>query len=340
MLDARKSEIIFALIEEHIRTAEPVSSRAILEASGLSVSPATVRTELAALEAEGYVQQPHTSAGRVPTTKAYRYYVDQAKPQDLRDRTSQRIHEFFSSVHYELSRLLKSTTSLLSDITHYPSLVVGPGLAGEHLRAVHLVQLSSQVVLIVLVGDSGSVTQEVARLPEPMERVEVEAAERVIRQQLTDRPMPRTLRVDADAGEEPIPERIRAIVDSVLEAANQARVLRRDVYVGGTSQMPSLWEDLSKVHQVLELLEREAALLEMLSDIPIGTVVRIGQELGLQDDVDIALVTTTYDVGDDSGGRVGVIGPRRMNYRRTIRAVEEVGDGLADRLGSQEGDGS
>ncbi len=336
MLDARKAQIICALVEEHIRTAEPVSSRAILESSGLSVSPATVRNDLAALEAEGYVHQPHTSAGRIPTTKAYRFYVDQAQPQKLRAHASERVQEFFSSVHYELSRLLKSTSALLSEITHYPSVVVGPGLRGEHVRGVHLVQLSPQVVLVVLVSDSGSVTQEVAKLREPVEPVEVEDAERVIRRQLVDQPMPLTLELDADATEEPIPDRIRAIVDAALEAGNAAREYRRDVYVGGTSQMPSLWEDLSKVHQVLGLLEREAAILELMADIPFGTSVRIGRELGLEDDVDMAIVTTSYDVGDASTGRVGVIGPQRMNYRRAIQAVEEVGDKLADSLGSQE----
>ena len=336
MLDARKSEIVRALVEEHIRTAAPVSSKAILDASGLRVSPATVRNELAQLEADGYVQQPHTSAGRIPTPMAYRWFVDHATPHQLRVPTMARINEFFSSVHYELSQLLKSTTNLLADITHYPAVVVGPGLGGEHLRGVHLVQMSSRVVLAVFVGDSGSVTQEVARLDAPVEPAEVEAAERVIRQNLVDAPIPRELPTDIEERGEPIPERVRSIVDAALEAANAAKTARRDIYVGGTSQMPNLWEDLSKVHRVLDLLEREAALLELMSDIPVGMAVRIGDELGLDDDVDMALVTTSYDVGDDLGGRLGVIGPMRMNYRRAIRAVEEIGEGLADRLGSQD----
>jgi heat-inducible transcriptional repressor len=336
MLDARKSEIVRALVEEHIRTAGPVSSKAILDASGIKVSPATVRNDLAQLEADGYVQQPHTSAGRVPTPMAYRWYVDNASPQQLRGATMARINEFFSSVHYELSQLLKSTTNLLADITHYPAVVLGPGLGGEHLRGVHLVQMSAQVVLAVFVGESGSVTQEVARLDEPVEPAEVEAAERFIRQNLVDAPIPSELPTDIEEQGQPIPDRVRSIVDAALEAANGARTARRDIYVGGTSQMPNLWEDLSKVHRVLELLEREAAILELMADIPVGMAVRIGRELGLDDDVDMALVTTSYDVGADTGGRVGVIGPMRMNYRRAIRAVEEIGEGLGDRLGSQD----
>ena len=117
MLDDRKAEILRALVEEHIRSGEPVSSRAVLDASGLAVSPATVRNELAALETDGFVVQPHTSAGRIPTASAYRFYVDHISKPRLRPRNAERIDEFFSTVTVELGRLLKSTTSLLTEIT-------------------------------------------------------------------------------------------------------------------------------------------------------------------------------------------------------------------------------
>jgi heat-inducible transcriptional repressor len=333
MLDERKSEIIRALIDEHIRTGEPVSSRAILEVSGLSVSTATVRNDLTQLETEGYVLQPHTSAGRVPTTKAYRYYVDHVSPQGLRHQTSERIDQFFSSVHLELSRLLKSTTTLLSEITRYPSVVMGPGPGGERMRGIHLVQQAAQAVLVVLVSDAGRVSQQVASLPQPVKPSEIEMAERFIRASLEDKPLADPTTVET--GEE-VPGAVRAIVDAVMAVAADWRDRRRELYVGGTSQMPSVWEDLSKIHSVLELLEREAALLQLLADIPVGTAVRIGREIGFESDVDMAIVSTSYTAGGESAGRVGVIGPMRMDYRRAISAVEEVRDGLSERLGSSE----
>lgn len=131
MLDERKAEVLRVLVEEYISSGEPVSSRAILEHSKLDVSPATIRNDLSALDREGLAIQPHTSAGRVPTSRGYRYYVDHLTPRRLRAETRDRIQGFFSTVHQELGRLLKSTSELVADISKYPAIVTGPGMAGS-----------------------------------------------------------------------------------------------------------------------------------------------------------------------------------------------------------------
>ena len=133
MLDDRKAAILRELVEEHISTGEPVSSRAIVEA-GLDCSSATVRNELAVLEAEGYIIKPHTSAGRVPADRGYRYYLDHLSPGSLRRSTQSRIANFFASMHTELGRMLRETSDLLSEITRYPAVVLGPGLQGQMVR--------------------------------------------------------------------------------------------------------------------------------------------------------------------------------------------------------------
>ena len=333
MLDERKSEILRALIEEHIETGEAVSSRSILEASGLGVSTATVRNDLAALESDGYVVQPHTSAGRIPTATAYRFYVDHMSHRSLLPMNLDKISEFFSSVHVELSRLLKSTTSLLTEITQYPAVITGPGLGGETVRGAHLVQMSSDVVLVVIVTDAGRVSQEIARLSAPADPSEVEAAERIILRMLVDAPL--TTRLDAASLiTEDVPDSVSSIIQTVCDSAFDTVDRERDLYVGPTSHLTSAWADISKVRGVLEVLEREAALLEVLAQIPDGTSVQIGQELGLDSDTDIAMVSTSYGTAGERSGRVGVIGPMRMDYGRAISAVEEVGDGLGESLGT------
>lgn len=331
MLDSRKSEILRALIELHIQTGEPVGSRSIQDASGLTVSPATIRNDLAALESDGYVVQPHTSAGRIPTAMAYRFYVDHlSEPTALRPNNADRINEFFSSVHLELSRLLKSTSALLTEITNYPAVVTGPGLGGETVRGVHLVQMSPEVVLCVLVTDAGRVSQEVVRLTMPADPSEVDAAEAIILERIVGRPM--TAQLDAGSLMSGDPARpIEAILEAVCEAAFGTVERSPDLYVGPTSHLTNAMADISKVRGVLEVLEREAALLEVLAQIPDGTAVQIGGELGLDADADIAMVSTSYG---STSGRVGVIGPMRMDYGRAISAVEEVGDGLGESLGS------
>ena len=333
MLDERKSEILRALIEQHIESGEPVSSRAILDASGLTVSPATVRNELASLESDGYVVQPHTSAGRIPTARAYRHYVDQLSRPAVRPRSTDKVNQFFSSVHIELSRLLKSTSSLLTELTTYPAVVTGPGLGGEKVRGAHLVQMGTDVVLVILVTDAGRVSQEIAKLSGPADPSEIEAAERIILREIVNTPM--TSRLDASTLiSEEVPPAVRSILETVCDTAFETVDRDRDLYVGPTSHLTDTWADISKVRGVLEILEREAALLEVLSRIPDGTAVQIGQELGLDSENEIAMVSTSYGTAGEPSGRLGVIGPIRMDYARAITAVEEVGDGLAESLGT------
>ena len=330
MLGERRSEVLRALVEEHIRTHEPVSSRAILAVTGLDVSSATIRSDLAALEREGYVAQPHTSAGRVPTAQGYRYYVDHLTPPLLRETAERRISAFFSSMQVQADRLLRATTELLSDITSYPSVVMGPGPGGERIKALHLVQLDPTSVLLVVVTESGRVCQEWLRLPEETGPQAIGDAEQVLVRVLTGQ-------VLAAAGIRPglvgdLEPSVAGLVRHALAGVERAASDSSDVFVGGTQRMASVWEDLQTVRQVLEMLEREALLREILARSA-GTTIRIGGELGLPAGFDLAVVSTSFP-GSGSQGRVGVIGPMRMDYRKAISAVESVGRELGDRIGS------
>ena len=333
MLDERKAEVLRVLVEEYISSGEPVSSRAILECSKLDVSPATIRNDLSALDREGLAIQPHTSAGRIPTGRAYRYYVDHLTPRRLRAPTREKIHGFFSSVHQELGRLLKSTSELVADLSKYPSIVTGPGMAGEHVHGVSLVPLGGHAVLLVLVSDAGRVGKEVLTLDHLVEETMVDEAERVLSGMLHGRLLAGVASLHDEVPED-LSAATREVVEEGLDAVGLSEDASRDVYVGGTSQMASLWEDLSTVHRVLGMLEREALVMGIMSSAPPGTVIQIGDELPMQDEVDLAMISTPYEVGGVSAGRIGVLGPMRMDYSRTISIVEEVSDNLQDSLGS------
>lgn len=333
MLDDRKSRILQSLVEEHIRTGEPVSSQAVLDHGDFSVSSATIRNELASLEAYGFVVQPHTSSGRVPTRQGYRYYVDHCQPALLRVATHARIEAFFADVHREVSRLLKETSGLLTDLTHLPAVVIGPERGVEMLHAVHLVRLGGSAVLVVMVAEGGGVSQQIISLEfEPSDDQLVEA-ERVIEAVYTGRERSAAAEDERlTAGD--VPEMVRRIIEPVHDELQGMQSSGREMFIGGTSQLAELWADLATVQEMLGLLEREAELQRLLSDTSGGTTVRIGEELG--DEIDVAVVSTPF--GSRRTGRIGVIGPMRMDYRRAIRVVEEVGEGLEGSLGADQGD--
>jgi heat-inducible transcriptional repressor len=331
VLEERRSEVLRALVEEHIRTGEPVSSRAVLAVTGINVSAATIRNDLAALEKEGYVVQPHTSAGRLPTARAYRYYVDHLRPARLAAANRHRITDFFSSMHSELGKLLKATSELLSEITHYPAVVVGPGVSEETTRAIHLVPTGAQTALLVLVTDAGRVGQEICRFDHPVDPEDLEEVERLLIRLITgERLDPGG--ITADARREAAGQ-LYGVFERAWEAVGRASRASAEVYVGGTPQMTNVWEDLSTVHRVLEVLEREAMLFTVLARAP-GTTIQFATEIPGGPEVDIAVVSATYDVAGAPAGKLGVIGPMRMDYRTAITAVETVGQRLGDQIGS------
>ncbi len=326
MLDDRKAEVLRALVETHIASGAPVSSRAVLDASGLSVSPATVRNDLAVLERDGFCVQPHTSAGRVPTANAYRYYIDHLSPARLRSAIATKIESFFTRAHAELDHMLQSTSELLADITHLPSMVMGPATANEALRGIHLVQLGDRDVLVVAVTSSGKVAKEVARFTEPVAPEVLGAAEDLLNARVGTAISDLATAVDSvDA--EPNVAAAAGLAASVIVPAQAGG----DVFLGGTSQLADVWEDLAKVRRILDLLDHESSIYQLLNEADGGTVVRLGSEL-LLEDADVALVAASYVTATGDEGKVGVLGPLRMDYRRTIRIVEQVGENLGESL--------
>jgi heat-inducible transcriptional repressor len=332
MLEDRRSEILRALVEEHIRSGEPVSSRAIVDRARLSVSSATVRNDLAALEAEGLVIQPHTSAGRIPTAAAYRYYVDHLGPGRLRSTAQAKINSFFGEVHLELSKLLKETSDLLAEVTDLPSVVVAPALRGDRVRDLHSVQVTADQMLLIVVTDGGRVLQQRARVRVPITPTELEEAHRVVSAAVVGTDLAATPKISEEVLGR-LDERTREAVLTMNDGLHLAAAAGTEIFIGGTQRLTAVWEDLSAVQRILEVLAREAEVMKILA-VASGTSIQIGAELPVHD-VDLAVVSKTYEAGS-SGGSVGVIGPMRMNYKRAISAVEEVSRELEDRISSEQ----
>lgn len=330
MLDERKASILRAVVEEYIDTAQPVGSGHVVASAGVNVSAATVRNDMAVLEQEGYLHQPHTSAGRVPTEKGYRTFVDElAEPARLDRSSAQQVRSFFDERHGELEQMMLDTTRLLSNLTHYAAVVVGPQHESVLVRSAQLVDLGNGVALLVTVLSNGSVDKRAVPLPEPTSPEVVERAGVTIAQRLTGATLAGLAHL-AGTGE-------RA-VDAVLGAVRESMRLPvpgdgEQVFVGGAARMAEAFDAVETVRSVLTILEQQLVVVSLIRDVlERGLSVAIGTETGVAPLSECSLVVAPYEVDGEHAGSIGVLGPTRMNYPQALAAVAVVSKRLGHRL--------
>jgi heat-inducible transcriptional repressor len=331
MLDDRKTAILRAVVQEYITSAQPVGSGHVANAPGVNVSSATVRNEMAVLEQEGYLIQPHTSAGRVPTDKGYRFFVDNlAVPGRLDAVRSQEVRSFFDSAHGALEQMLQETSRLLSRLTDYAAVIIGPAHESAVLRSVQLVSLAPRTVLLVTVTSSGSVEQHHLDTASDVSEAVVAAATAHLGMHLVGRTAEAlaTVPMSGDAAVDSLcAQANRALLDA---AAGQNEDL---VYVGGASRMASAFDAVEVVRNVLQTLEQQYVVVTLLRDVlHRGLSVAIGAEHGVEPLVACSVVVAPYIVEGEAVGTVGVLGPTRMNYPHALAAVDIVSERLGRRL--------
>jgi heat-inducible transcriptional repressor len=338
-LNERRAEILRAIVGHYVRSGEPVGSKNLVERYNLSVSPATVRNEMAALEEAGLIYQPHTSAGRIPTDAGYRVFVDTSKRSRLPERETRRIRSFFVEPRWELEDALRHTAALLSSLTDHAAVVFAPALARSLVRHVELVELPGHRAMVVMVTDTGRVENHVVAIPEssaddPQLDLTGEMLNRILEGVPLDEAVPKML-----TGLERLPLELRDLAAGVAEALEQGFSEKESarVFLEGTSNIvdESKFSDLETVRQVVGALEHRRLLLEVLADaLSLGRMsVRIGSENSASEMQFCSVITAPY--GDDEPiGSLGVVGPTRMDYRRTIAAVREVSASLGRMLSS------
>ena len=335
MLDERKSKILRAIVREYIETAQPVGSSHVAADAALRVSPATIRNEMAVLEQEGYLRQPYTSAGRVPTDKAYRVYVDQiTQPGALDDVRSQQVREFFASAHGALERMLQHTTGLLTQLTSYTA-VVTASTAEAKVRSVQMVALSERELMVVAVLSNGTVENATFERGADVSDVVVDGATALLARHgsgssladLADAPF-------APGAEHGVDDPAVALARRGLDAL-KARAVHPDehLYVGGTASVASAFDAVDVVRNVLVTLEQEYVVVSLLRDmLDRGVSVAIGSELGVEQLAACSVVVAPYVVEGEAVGTVGLLGPTRMNYPQALAAVDVVSQRLGERL--------
>ncbi|MDH3292899.1 MAG: heat-inducible transcriptional repressor HrcA [Acidimicrobiia bacterium] len=327
MVDERKAAILRAVIEQYTETAQPVGSSAAAKAAGLKVSSATIRNDMAALETEGYLTQPHTSAGRVPTEKGYRYFVDHidlAAVQRTAPSDDRSVAAFFGQLRGEIEQVMRDTATLLSDLTDYAAVVVDDTAEAAVVRSVQLVPLASGAVMSVVVLSNGQIIKRTFDFETEVAPDVIERATRVLAGSAVDRVLA--------AASQPRPsgdDVVDALVLQFYQEMVGGEVDGERVYVDGASKVASAFQAVDSVSQVLTILEQQLVVVSLLADVvERGLSVAIGSETGVAPLSECSLVVSPYEIDGEHAGAIAVLGPTRMNYPQAMSAVAVVSSQL------------
>lgn len=329
MLDERKLDVLRAIVEDYVHTREPVGSKALVERHSLGVSPATVRNDMAVLEEEGFITQPHTSAGRIPTDKGYRLFVDRLTSIKPLTPPERRAITTFLRGAVDLDDVVHRSVRLLAQLTQQVAVVQYPTLARSHVRHVEVVTLSSTRVLLVLITSAGRVEQRVVELPRSLSddvigELRARLNTTVVGHKLSDAAarvgdLPEAFHVDD-----------RAVVAAILSVFVEAIADERGdekVAIGGTANLMRFGDDFERsVQPLLEALEEHVVLLKLLGEAtsPSLVTVRIGHELPHEELAATSVVASGYGPEAQPVATLGVLGPTRMDYPGSMAAVHAV----------------
>jgi heat-inducible transcriptional repressor len=329
MSDERRLAVLRAIVEDYVYTREPVGSKALVDRHHLGVSSATIRNDMAVLEDEGLIAQPHTSAGRVPTDAGYRVFVDRlasVKPMSVGER--QAIASFLSGA-VDLDDIVDRTVRLLASLTQQVAVVQYPSLSRSTVRHVELVPIGGRRLLVVLIAGTGRVEQRVLELPHEVD----ESVVADVRARINAESSGRLLR-EAAAGLQALPDRFapehRDLVGQVVRTLEDALDEQREerVVLAGAANLARFGQDFPQsIGPVLDALEEHVVLLRLLSELAqdqTAVAVRIGREHTIEGLRSTSVVTSGYGTGSDVVASLGVLGPTRMDYPTTMATVRAV----------------
>lgn len=327
MLNDRKKKILQAVVDEYINTAEPVSSNTLVEKYGLNYSSATVRNELAELEKNGYLDKTHTSSGRVPSEKGYRFYVDELiNEEDISLEEMKYIQSKLDEKVNEIEDLTKITTTTLSEITHYTTVAIGPKTDMQIIEEIKFVLLGLRMLMVVIVTDTGLVKETIIKYDEDITQNQVETLNNLFNSKLRGKPLSKI--------DKPMEEYILSeinysinVIKPIIEQINKIIEQEEQIYLEGAKKSFDLpeFKSLEVAKNFVNLLDTKEVMLDMLnSGVAKDINVYIGDENENENLKDFSIVTFKHTVGDKDLGTIGIIGPKRMDYSKVISVMKYI----------------
>lgn len=340
MLTDRQKVILQILVDDYIRSAEPVGSRTISKRPDMSFSPATIRNEMADLEELGYLEQPHTSAGRIPSQKGYRFYVDHLMnpTQNHLDVTTVR-SDLLQRLD-EMEQVVQQAATILSGLTNYTAIVLGPQVFTTKLHNIQLMPLGERMAVAIIITDTGHVESRKVMIPEGMPPEALQHYVELLNRKLVGVPLHKlkgALHTEVADELRRYSEQFESamtLFDQMVEPTEDSLGTQK-IYLGGTTRIMTQPEfrDVEKLKPLLDMFEQTQKLIHMLDGTSSGGVqVRIGQENQIETMHECSLVTASYTIGGIPVGSLGVLGPTRMEYGRVIRVLEDFSYSLSHML--------
>lgn len=333
MLSERQKMILSAIVDDYIRSAEPVGSRSISKRGDVGFSPATIRNEMSDLEELGFLEQPHTSAGRIPSEKGYRYYVDHLlQLSKVTAPDVNLLRSYFAERIQEVEQVIQQVATVLSGLTNYTSIVMGPEVFNTTLRLLQVVPLSDTSAVAIIVTSTGQVENKVFQIPQGIPMGEIEKFVNILNARLTGVPLLHLRsKLYNEIGEELSKhvtgyEQLLKVFENVVDDDKEDRI-----FLSGATKMLAQpeFKDVGKVKNFLELLDETPTLVKLISAASDGLQVRIGSENTLEAINNCSLITATYAVDGKTLGTIGILGPTRMEYGRVIGLLEHFSKDMA-----------
>lgn len=327
LLDERKKKILQAIVEEYINTAEPVSSGSLVKRHGLDFSSATIRNDMAHLEEIGFLDKPHTSSGRVPSAKGYRYYVDElVKEDNISLEEIKYIQSKLQTKVNEIEELTKIATSTLSEITHYTTVAVGPKNNMQMIEEIKFVLLGSRMVMVVIVTDSGLIKETIIKFDEDITETQVDTLNTFFNSKLKGKPL--------DKIDKPMEEYIASelnysigIIKAIIEQINKIVEEDNEMYLEGANKAFDLpeFKSMKIAKNFINLIDTKEEMIELLnSGVAEDINVFIGDENENEQLKDFSIVTFKHTMGNKDLGTIGIIGPKRMDYSKVISVMKYI----------------
>ncbi|MBR6006744.1 MAG: heat-inducible transcription repressor HrcA [Clostridia bacterium] len=342
LLDVRKMNILRAIVDDYILTAAPVGSRTLSKRDDIELSPATIRNEMSDLTELGFLEQPHTSAGRVPSEKAYRLYVsnimDRAR---LTDEESQYIKRHLEQRVSEVGDVIKETARMLSGITKYTSVVQSPHMKNARLKHISLIPVTEGTALAVVVTNSGATSSTMLNVPAGITAADLDKITRLMNDRMIGYKLIDIHRTLLPLLREEIGEQAESVAEMLGSLSED--LTKQSVEVVGAANMLDYPEyaDVSKAKSFLSEVEKGEFLKEVLpAEDGVEMTVRIGAENDNPELKDCSVVTVSYSVGGEQVGSMGVIGPTRMDYGKVVAVLKCMSESLGNVLSRMIGKGS